>query len=257
MNLCLNALDAMADAGCLRLTARVVHLGGAVAPPYPHLAPGRYATVSVQDDGQGMSPEVLARAFEPFFTTKPLGQGTGLGLAMVYGTVRNHNGAVTLDSTPGEGTTATIYLPLSSAPVRRTPSGEIRLLGQVPGMVPKLVLLVDDEQMIRSASRRLLVRLGFDVVVAESGPEALRLYEQRRAEVALVLLDLSMPGMDGVETLRRLLAIEARVKVLLCSGFSAERVPRDLLQSASIGFLRKPFELSDLTQQLRALRCLD
>lgn len=251
LNLCLNALDAMAGRGALRLTTRAQTLPAPHLAGGPELPAGRYAVVEVQDRGPGMSQEVLTRAFEPFFTTKLEAQGTGLGLAVALSTVRDHGGTVTLRSEGQRGTEATVWLPLLAAPppVLVEPAQAERPQRQALGTL----LVVDDEQLIRSAARRLLQRLGYATLLAECGEEALAIYARRKDEISLVLLDLAMPGMGGVETLQRLQAQAPDLKVVVCSGDGHESLPAALLRACGVAFLRKPFELDELQRTIQTL----
>jgi signal transduction histidine kinase len=252
MNLCLNAVDAMGGAGVLTLTADAIDVENG-ASYSPDLAPGQYARLTVADTGAGMDLDVMAMAFEPFFTTKPLGRGSGLGLSMVYGTAVNHGGAVALESAPNRGTVATLLLPpcaFESASVRafserRTPSDAARAT----------VLLVDDERMVRRAGQRLLEKLGYKVLLAEDGLDAVRTFASKREEISAVMLDLVMPVMDGAETLARLKEIDPTVPVLLASGYSPEEQADELLKKGANGFIQKPFDLATLrTSMLEILR---
>jgi PAS domain S-box-containing protein len=236
INLCLNASDAMSGSGRLRIEA-----GEAALSPEQGrslgVGSGAYATLSVVDDGSGMTREVQARMFEPFFTTKEPGRGTGLGLAMVYGTVRSHGGAVGVDSEPGRGTSITLYLPSvaarSRAEVVTRPATRRRGTG--------LLLLVDDEPMVRSVTRRSLERAGYQVLTAEHGAEALERFADRRDDISLVVLDMAMPVMGGAECFRRLRELDPGLRVLLASGYALEHDARQCLEAGALGFLEKPF----------------
>lgn len=243
LNLCLNAVDAMPDGGVLSVQARA----GDAALPRVELI--------IADTGVGMDPQTLERSFEPFFTTKLVGKGTGLGLTMVYGTVRAHGGDIAIESAPGRGTCVTLWLPAADAAEQAAPAPapvEVASPTSLDEAAPRrTVLLVDDEPMVRNAARRLLVRLGYDVLAAESGAECLRLYQERKDAVWLVILDLSMPHMDGAEVLRHLQVLNPGARVLVCSGYSRDVSPEELLQAGALGYLRKPFEMQELASKLR------
>jgi len=251
MNLCLNACDSMEDGGTLTIATRNVKRTG--SDDTPDLPPGRYARLQITDTGEGMTPETMKRACEPFFSTKPRGRGTGLGLSMVYGTVTNHGGSISLDSDVGRGTTVSLHLPtiarvseIEAAPDRTSPAA-----AEARGTI----LVVDDEEMFRFAAEQMLVTLGYKVITVNGGAAALEVVHELREEIRLVLLDLQMPHMDGEETFYKLQAIDARVPVLLCSGFSVESKAEQLLDAGARGYLQKPFEVDTLAVQItRALR---
>jgi two-component system, cell cycle sensor histidine kinase and response regulator CckA len=248
LNIGFNAIDAINGAGTITLTTCNLRLMETDRLAHPHLKPGSYVQIQVNDSGVGMDPSVLARVFEPFFTTKPKGKGVGLGLSMVYGTVKNHHGMVSLTSEVGMGTAVTVLLPAVSV---RTPA---KLTPQPSAAEPKaggLVLLVDDEEMIRYAGKKMLQALGYQVVLAKHGKEAVEIYERQHDEIALVVLDLVMPVMDGEETLPHLLAINPRARVLLSSGFSQEEKANQLIKAGAAGFVQKPFDLQMLAEKMR------
>lgn len=232
MNLCVNAMDAIPEKGTLTLSSRSLGQG--------------FVELAVQDDGEGMPPEVLAHALEPFFTTKPIGKGTGLGLSQVYGTVKSHNGTLDIKSRPGEGTRVSMVFPAMSHP------GALALSGQAPLGHPSRaldILLVDDEELIRGTVLSLLDVLGHHAQAASSGIEALRRLDAG-LEVDLVMLDINMPGMDGIETLSRLRIARPELKVLFATGFADERMPSILKRFPEVRILKKPFTLTELGQTL-------
>ncbi|MEE8395879.1 MAG: ATP-binding protein, partial [bacterium] len=207
-------------------------------------APGRYVRISVADTGIGMSEETQARIFDPFFTTKGLAQGSGLGLSSVYGIVKHHDGIITVDSAVGEGTTFRIYLPASGeeaeaakAPPRVEPAGG-----------SGTILFVDDEEGLVASGRRGLQRLGFEVLVAASGPEALEVFESNKGRVLLVILGLTMPGMGGGEVFDKLREINPKVKVILSSGYGMEGEPGEIMRRGCDAFVQKPYDLETLAQ---------
>jgi CheY-like chemotaxis protein len=258
-NLCLNAVDAMSEGGELFVST--------------HLSPGVIELV-VRDSGTGMDPQTMAHCFEPFFTTKPMGKGTGLGLAMVHGTAQNHGGTALIQSKLGQGTEVILRLPaLPQGPAQTAQHFEPPdcSIGHRSGPMPAIaalqaqyqnaelapqgpvVLLVDDEPMVRSAARRLFLRLGYEVLVAESGPIGLARYDAERRSgrpVDLVFLDLSMPLMTGTEVLAALKKRDPTLCILVCSGDTKGLVPEALLAAGAAGYLRKPFDLDELAQVL-------
>jgi len=243
MNLCINAADAMGHSGgTMSVAAREAVIG---PDEHTDLEPGHYVELSVTDTGEGMDVEILAKAFEPFFTTKPLGRGTGLGLSMVYGAVRNHGGAVTLDSKQGQGTRVAVLLPALQADTELAPPAPSLRAALTPGQ--GLILLVDDERLVRNATSRLLMRCGYQVVMAENGEAAVAAYRERSDEIDLVLLDMSMPVMDGPETFHELKKINPAVRVLIFSGYSSDATTNELMGHGAVGFIQKPFSLAKLT----------
>ncbi len=247
MNICINSSDAMQNGGELSISTRNTELDGS-AKGSLMLPPGPYVELCVTDTGAGMDRDTLSRVFEPFFTTKPKGKGTGLGLSMVYGTVENHGGTVHVDSKPTVGTSVTMMLPATEY---KPPTG-IGKRSSIPPIVAPAgnVLLIDDERMILKATKRLLVKLGFTVFLAESGRSAIDLYRKKGDQISLVILDLMMPGMDGSEIFNALYELDPQVKVLLCSGYSKNEEVKRLLAKGARGFLPKPFDYDLLSREI-------
>ncbi len=247
LNICINARDAMPQGGTLTLEVGAVALEEKQPELPATCAPGRYARISVQDSGAGIAPETLSRVFEPFFTTKEPGRGTGLGLAMVYGFVKSHDGFVKVDSEPGHGARFTMSLPLIPAPVPQTGAGG---LGRIqPGR--GTVLVADDESLVRAFATEALKGLGYRVLVAENGKQALQIYEQQRQEIDCVLLDLIMPELSGLEAYRRMRAVDPEVRVVFASGYSTGEILRDAPDARSAAFIGKPYTLEGLSIALR------
>jgi two-component system, cell cycle sensor histidine kinase and response regulator CckA len=248
MNLCLNAVDAMPEGGDLTLTVDDL----LVEPVDPDAdLPGAFVRVQVADTGEGMATETLVHAFEPFYTTKAKGLGTGLGLSMVYGAVENHGGSVSLDSTPGEGTTVTLLLPALHGEAFDGPEETVET--EAFQSVGEVVLLVDDEDLIRRVGERLLRKLGYRVVLAADGAAAVKILDERTREVSLIILDLVMPDMDGEETFHRLREIDPLVPIVLSSGYSKDDKVERLLLAGANGFLPKPFELKHLAREMKQI----
>jgi len=248
MNICENALDAMGEEGELTIGTHCLDLGRSDLAAWPDLTPGEYAALEVIDSGHGMEPEVLDRAFEPFFTTKGEDSGKGLGLAMVYGAIRNHGGAVTIDSYLGTGTKVTVLLPADTGrPTRDMGSGPLETVGpDVAGPI----LIVDDEPLIRRSAWRALTKLGYEVVLAGNGAEAVDLVAQRKDEIELVILDLKMPVMDGETAFIEIRSIAPRLPVLIASGFTKDGKIQELLDAGAVGFIQKPFSMKALSHQV-------
>ncbi len=244
MNLCVNAGDAMPNGGHLTIGTDVVEMGKNDVDM--EAAPGPYVMLSVADTGVGMDRETIARIFEPFFTTKGPGEGTGLGLSMVYGVVKNHGGAVTVQSKPGAGSTFKIYLPASTVPdIYDGPDTKMLQNGD------ELILVVDDEDSVRSMAQDMLEPHGYSVLVAEDGEQALDIYKRHSGNIKLVILDMVMPRMGGRETFQQLQRLNPEVRVLLSTGYSREGKAQEILDSGVMGFIQKPYRANTLLSSVR------
>jgi PAS domain S-box-containing protein len=247
LNICINARDAMAQGGTLTLEAAATPFAPHHSGPPETCAPGRYAQISIQDTGVGIAPEALPRIFDPFFTTKDPDHGTGLGLAMVRGFVKSHGGCVKVESDLGHGSRFTIFLPLVPAPSTQLGAEE---KGQIQ-FGRGTVLVVDDEPLVRAFAEEGLKGLGYDVWVAENGKTALETYERHHTEIDCVLMDLIMPQLSGVETYRRMRAMDPLVRVVFASGYSTGEILRDAPDARSATFIGKPYTLEGLSLALR------
>jgi PAS domain S-box-containing protein len=253
MNLAVNARDAMPGGGQLRIETRSRTVDEASARHLGDVTPGEYVGLRVSDTGCGIPPEDLPRIFDPFFTTKEPGKGTGLGLATVFGIVKQHGGWIDVHSRVGRGTTFEIYLPALSEPARAASSA--RTAARPPGGT-ETILLVEDDEAVRSLTRTVLERHGYRVVEAPDGPAALERWAQHRATVALLLTDLVMPrGIGGRELARRVQADRPDVKVLYMTGYSAELAGREASLEPTGHLLQKPCSPDVLLSAVR--RCLD
>jgi PAS domain S-box-containing protein len=249
VNMAVNARDAMPQGGKLVVETRNIEFDVHHADYQSELQPGHYVQLSISDTGVGMEPEIRDRVFEPFFTTKEIGRGTGLGLAMVYGFVKQSGGHVTIYSEPGFGTTINLYLPRSDAPAAETTA----LKGAaVPGVqVRETVLVVEDDSRVRQLTIKRLKLIGYQVLEASDGPAALEILKRGDA-IDLVFTDLIMPGgLSGREVAIRARELRPGVKVLLTSGYAEELVHGDDLQREQLKVLRKPYQQSDLVSALR------
>jgi PAS domain S-box-containing protein len=243
LNLALNARDAMPEGGTLRFSTRVagaeaLRRDGLVFEP----APGPLLELAVSDTGVGMDAETLARIFDPFFTTKPPGQGTGLGLAAVYGTLKSHRGGLAVQSAPGQGTTVTLWLPLAGVAVQPEPSPAAA--GPAPGRAR--VLVVDDERLVRETLRRILQRAGHEVVLASRGEQAVAAFREGWRDLDAVILDVVMPDLNGPAVLARLREVSTEVPVILSSGYSPEGEIEAILEAGQVTFLQKPYQVSEV-----------
>jgi len=246
-NLYVNAADAMPGGGDLILKSKnVVHqaMKGKLYDPKP----GNYVVLTVADTGVGMDKETMARVFDPFFTTKEMGRGTGLGLASAYGIVKAHGGYIDVESNKGQGTTFSIYLPASGKEIEKVVKSTERLVKGTG-----TVLLVDDEDVILEVGRDLLEAMGYRVLIAKDGKEAIEVYEKDRDEIDLVVLDMVMPNMGGGEAYDRMKEINPHIKVLLSSGYSIDSEATDILERGCDGFIQKPFNMKGLSEAMREI----
>ncbi|OLB08299.1 MAG: hypothetical protein AUH06_03160 [Gemmatimonadetes bacterium 13_2_20CM_69_27] len=248
MSLVTNARDAMSKGGTLHVEVRRARLGAADRPLHAWIEPGSYVSVAVSDTGTGMNAATLARVFEPFFTTKPLGIGTGLGMAMVYGLVKQHKGFVHLYSETGQGTTAKVYFP---AVYRRMPL-EADSEETLPGG-SEAILLVEDDPTMRSVAQGLLEKVGYRVLAAVNGEQGLATYRAHRAELHLVLTDVIMPKLSGFQLYESIRRDSATIKVLFMSGFPAPNYRKTVGLDAAVAFVTKPWTASELLARVRQL----
>ncbi len=248
-NLCVNARDAISGRGRINLETRNATIDEAYVSDHPALAPGDYVRIAVTDNGCGMDKEILAQVFEPFFTTKGPGLGTGLGLATVYGVVRQNNGFIHVSSEPAQGTTFTIYLPRQADKAGSTQAVSTPLPA-VQGQ--KTILLVEDEPSLLRIVKRMLVRLGYAVLEASTPGEAIRLAEEHPGQIDLLLTDVVMPEMNGRELTKRLLSSHPGLKRLFMSGYTADVIARHGVLEEGIHFIQKPFTIPDLANKVHA-----
>jgi PAS domain S-box-containing protein len=251
LNLYVNAWQAMPGGGNLYLETKNVFVEESHFKPYVTMN-GHYVKISVTDTGVGMDEKTKERIFEPFFTTKEMGRGTGLGLASVYGIIKNHNGFINVYSEKGQGTTFNIYLPAS--PKKDTHDKGKDVDGD--NVLPKgaeTILLVDDESMILTVGSELLKTLGYTILTAQDGSSAINLYKNSKENIDLVILDMVMPEMSGGEIFDELKKINPQVKVLLSSGYSLNGQASRIIKRGCVGFIQKPFTIRDIASQLRKI----
>ena len=244
MNLAVNASDAMSHKGELIFCTSNERVSDEQASTIPGLAAGDYVVIRVTDTGEGIPHEVQAHIFEPFFTTKEQGQGSGMGLAMVYGIVKNHHGYIGVTSTLGVGTTMRVYLPSVLCDMPNTISGPTAVLTEGTGHV----LIIDDEEAVAEAAQAILEFLGYTTTIRLSGQEALAYYKDPTHHVDLVLLDMVMPDMSGPECFSELRKIHPECKVLLCTGYDRNHAVQELLNEGVVRFIQKPYDLDALAQ---------
>ncbi len=244
MNLGINASHAMKDGGELNISSRVRVLNEVYCKSSPfEISPGRYIELEVRDTGCGIPDDIIQKIFEPFYTTKDVGKGAGLGLSTVYGTIKSHHGAVTVYSEVGKGTVFHIMLPLTDFAVEDAEKSEQLVKGT------GTILLADDENVIRIISGAMIRKMGYKVITAENGRDALDKYSTSRSEIDLVILDMIMPEMNGLEAFREIRKIDPEVKVLFSSGFSREEDLAEI-KSEIAGFIKKPFSEVELSKMI-------
>ena len=242
MNLAVNASDAIADKGELVFRTSNEQVSSAQAASIPGLAAGDYVVVHVTDTGEGMDQDVQAHIFEPFFTTKEQGQGSGMGLAMVYGIIKNHHGYIGVTSTVGVGSTMRVYLPSVSCDEPQKTSWQRAM----PSAGTGHVLIIDDESAVAEAAQVSLEFLGYTTTIKLSGHEGVKFCNDPRNHVDLILLDMVMPDMSGPECFAELRRIRPDSKVLLCTGYDRNHAVQELLNQGVVGFIQKPYDLDEL-----------
>jgi len=247
LNLCINSRDAMQEIGRLSLIARNVMLDKRCTNAQQQVQPGPYVMLQVTDTGEGISAANLEKIFDPFFTTKDIGKGTGLGLSTVLGIVKSHQGFITVDSEVKKGTTFKVFLPASHESVSHSKS---RTSTSLPHGKGEAILFVDDEDNIVSSNRRMLENYGYKVLTAKSGGEALALFRKNGQIIDVVVTDILMPNMDGVELIREVKKIHPKIKIIASSGLGKDlngRFPVSDLKSLKIdNFLDKPYTVQQL-----------
>ncbi|HKS36054.1 MAG TPA: ATP-binding protein, partial [Verrucomicrobiae bacterium] len=253
MNLAINARDAMPEGGQLTIGTKAVEIPEGYSEHNPEARPGRFVCLSISDTGCGMDETTLERIFEPFFTTKPAGKGTGLGLATVYGIVKQHRGWIEVQSQVSNGTTFRIYLPASAKAA--TPSSNHQVEPAARGG-SETVLLVEDEPAVLGMAKGILERQGYRVLSAASGDEALPVWHENASGIRLLLTDMVMPGsLNGRELAEKLLSEKPGLKVIYTSGYSVELLGTGMTTSKNFVFLQKPYRPDALAQVVR--NCLD
>ena len=248
MNLGVNARDAMPDGGRLIFQTRNIDLDDAFCKNHPGAMPGPYVQLTVTDNGIGMTDDVRNQIFDPFFTTKKSGQGTGLGLAMVYGIVKDHDGFITCQSNPGKGTAFFLYFPAIAAEDNAAAHPEAVV--SVPGGT-ETILLIDDESGIRDFGQKILEKHGYTVIVAQSGEEAIETYRRWEQGIDLVIVDLGMPGMGGLKCIEYLKRIHPDCRMIASSGYADDDLIASAREAGAREFVAKPYFVRDLLAKIR------
>ena len=249
MNLCSNAGDAMPDGGRIIISTHNARVEQTKCSACGRFFSGQFARLTVRDHGQGMTPETMAKMFDPFFTTKSVGKGTGLGLSTVYGILESHGGHLVCQSQPDQGTSFTLYLPTHQDPGPEYQGGQEPRPALPRGN--ETILLVDDEESLRSIGVKILTRQGYDLLTAQSGEQALALYWEQGSRIDLVILDISMPGMGGHRCLEELRKLDPAAKVVITSGYARDGRIQETLACGAAGYLAKPFTKSQLLDLVR------
>ncbi len=240
LNLAINGRDAMPQGGRLTFRTRRQRLNAEQLMAHPGAKPGVFVALSVSDTGVGIEKKNLRRIFEPFFTTKDVDKGTGMGLAMVYGIVKAHQGFIDVESDIGKGTTFTVYVPATDVvPATAHPA-------DLPHRGHGRILVVDDEEVVRKLAREMLRRAGYDVVTASGTTEAVTWYRAHPREADLVIIDMVMPGKDGQECFKALKAIDPAVRAILSTGYGLDGHAQDTLDAGMVGYVQKPYHMEDL-----------
>jgi CheY-like chemotaxis protein len=247
LNLVVNARDAMPQGGRVEITTGNVVIDAAEARRSPDLTAGAYVLVRVADTGSGMDPDVAAHAFEPFFTTKEVGKGTGLGLSTSMAIVRSHGGFMRVYSEPGKGTQFSVYLPALKDAVSQNDVAEVEL----PRGNGETILVVDDERSIRQITEQTLGAFGYRVLLAADGAEAVALFAQQHAAIGAVIMDMTMPTMDGASAIRVLEKIDATVPVVAASGIAGNEALAMAAGENAKAFLQKPYTADAVLNVLR------
>lgn len=247
LNLFINAAHAMNDEGDLYLESKNLLMQDEDARPFS-MKPGRYVKISVTDTGAGMDIETVEKAFQPFFTTKGKGAGTGLGLTSAYNIIKNHKGFIMIDSKPGAGATFHIYLPATQEAAEKPVIQPKRIL-----QGKETILLVDDEAIIAETTKEILETLGYRIMMAGSGQEAVAVFMEKGPMIDLVILDMVMPSMGGAKVFESLRDINPEIRIILYSGYSMNEEIKKLLDRGGCGFIQKPFGIEDLSSKIREI----
>jgi len=248
LNLLVNARDAIEKSGTVSITTYTIE-GEAVNSRFPRATAQRYITVEVADTGIGMDEATRQRIFEPFFTTKAIGKGTGLGLAVVFGIVEHHGGFIDVRTAPGEGSTFILYLPIPELALEELPrarkGGE-----QIPGGT-ETVLLIEDEEMLRSLAKTFLVSKGYTVLTAEDGMQGIELYQSHQKEIAVVVSDIGLPVLGGHDVFKKIRAINPEAKVIFASGFFDPETKSEMFKAGLKEFIQKPYMQDEVLRKIR------
>ena len=250
MNLCVNSQDAISGTGAITVRTEAREIDAAFCEHHHEAKPGKYGVLTVEDTGQGMAPEVMERIFEPFFTTKEVGQGTGLGLASIYGIVRQHDGLMLVESEPGHGTKFSVYLPRSEMEVTRP---TVKAPRKPAAGGDETILVAEDNEDVRNLAVRVLKKGGYQVLVATDGEEAVEVFKKNADKVDLVMLDLVMPRLGGREAGEQIRQVKDKIRILFASGYDPTSVGREIRELDGADILMKPFGIPELLGKVREI----
>ena len=239
-----NASEAIEGTGLIKITIRNVEIDERFSIRHPDLKPGYYVYLEIEDDGKGMDDETKSRIFEPFFTTKF--HGRGLGMAAVYGIIKNHDGAISVDSVIGKGTIIRLYLPAVETRIEETrhlQSGFVKGTGTI--------LVIEDDEMVMDVSRAMLGKLGYHVLAASTGEEAVSIAETFDGDIDFAILDAALPDMGGAEVYSNLIGTRQNLKVIICSGYPIDGPAQEILYAGAQDFIQKPFSIEALSNKLK------
>jgi len=244
----LNASEALNENGCIQISCHDTTITdvGELSQEFPELEPGDYVCLTISDNGMGMDEKTLKQIFEPFFTTKFFGRG--LGMAAAYGIIKNHNGWIAVDSEPGHGTTVEIYLPAAQKQKLKEPE---KIAVERPEKGHGTILVVEDEEAVMGVFRMILKRLGYRILEAKTGGEAVDLVKTCAADIDLVLLDIVLPDMNGNIVYPLLLEVRPDLKVIVCSGYAIDGPAQEILDAGAQGFIQKPFSIVEFSGELK------
>jgi two-component system, cell cycle sensor histidine kinase and response regulator CckA len=244
-----NSRDSMPDGGTLTIRTSNIELQENFTDGSDFtISDGEYVKFSIEDTGGGIDAESLKKIFEPFYTTKPVGEGTGLGLAAVYGTVQNHRGVIKVSSQLGKGTCFDIYFPVHKA-LYEAKSHKVAPTKHT-GKQDVVVLVIDDEKIVRTMANDMLENIGYGVLLAEDGIEGIKVYREMLDKIDLIFLDMIMPDMGGAEVFHEIRKINPEAKVVITSGFTSDRSISGLLKDGALGFLEKPYKTKKLADMI-------
>ncbi|MFZ1977072.1 MAG: ATP-binding protein, partial [Bacteroidota bacterium] len=248
LNLCINARDAMPKGGIIGIEVKTV-ASERLVPQFSNAENCRYISISVSDTGTGMDEETKNRIFDPFFTTKEQGKGTGLGLSVVYGVIQEHHGFISVESTVGQGTTFHIYLPMQQEEKKMQEAEKVKTEMAQGGS--ETILFVEDELLLREVVQSTLESIGYKVIIAANGQEAVDIYKKQFKNISLVLSDLGLPKLSGTDEFALLKKINPNVKVIFASGYISIETKSELLKQGAKGFILKPYNLNEVLQMVR------
>jgi CheY-like chemotaxis protein len=249
INLVVNARDAMPSGGTLQIKSSLASIERDFVNQKPFAREGQYIAIGISDTGTGMSEEIRKHIFEPFYTTKPEGSGTGLGLSVVFGIIKQHDGFIDLESSVGEGTNFTIYLPFNrNKPRAVTPESQRNVMGG-----NETIFIVEDNVQVRNLARLILIGAGYEVLEAVDGIDALKQFHLRKEEIDLVVMDVVMPRMGGKDVMERMRRDKPGIKIIFTSGYSASEIHTNFILEEGLEFISKPYSTDVLRTRVRAV----